>query len=156
MTAKSPEEWKEWYRQNKREDTLVILDDLRWILGRDRYADLVAPREQDADKAILQANTYMRLGREARLLDPDEHQKMADSIATCAIATLAEEDAARRLLLHEMVKESEGCARTNYQFVRVFLRRNLAGLLKASGLDPADPEFAEMFSAEVLEELKHG
>lgn len=156
MSPKSQEEWKEWYRQNRREDTLVILDDLRWILGPKRYDEFVGPRQEDAVEAILAANTYMRLGQKAKLLDPNKHQKLADSIGACAIATLIEQDVARRTLLHQMIKESEGCVRTNYQFVRICLRRNLAGLLKASGLDPSEPEFAEMFSAEVLEELKRG
>lgn len=156
MSPKSQEEWKEWYRQNKREDTLVILDDLRWILGPKRYDGFVGPTQEDAVEAILAANTYMHLGRKIKLLDPNKHQKLADSIGACAIATLIEQDVARRRLIHQMIKESEGCVRTNYQFVRICLRRNLAGLLKASGLDPSNPEFAEMFPAEVLEELKRG
>ena len=42
-----------------------------------------------------------------------------------------------------MIKEAEGCARTNYQFVRMFLRRNLAALAKSAGL--ALPDFPELF-----------
>lgn len=153
--GKTEQEWKDWYQDNKREDALVVVDDLLPILGRTKFEKLVEPDRDMAERYIRKAQQYICGGRkDIPLLPREEHQKVADAVCVCAIASLVEQDAQRVSYLYQMVKESEGCARTNYQFVRFFLRRNLAALLKAHDLDPA--VFPEMYGPDVLENLQKG
>ena len=140
---RTPDEWKKWYKRNKREDALVIVKDLRWILGAKNYRTYVIPHRRDTAELLTQAKVYITGQKSTVLIEPTNHQRVADSIAACAIVRLVEPNKKRQRYLLEMIKDAEGCARTNYQFVRVFLRRNLAALARAAGLSLSD--FPELF-----------
>ncbi|GEM_PF-6888016 len=153
--AQDTDFWRKWYDDHRREDSLVVLDDLLPILGREKFEQFVQSNHEHAQVCLNKAYDYIRASqRGVGIVDPEEHQRVADSISACAIALLVEDDPHRRGYLHQMIKDSEGCARTNYQFVRIFLRRNFAGLLDAHGLSLAD--FPTMFPADVIDVLQEG
>ncbi|MFC1677634.1 hypothetical protein ACFL3G_11315 [Planctomycetota bacterium] len=146
---------KQFFEDKKRADELVILDDLRAVLGQNKFDKYVVPKIDIASQCLGTARRFICADRiDIGTLGPEEHQHLADSVSACIIASLVEPDVNRAAAIQQMIKESEGCARTNYQFVRSFLRRNLAGLLKAHNLDPAS--FPSLFPNDVLVGLSKG
>jgi len=158
----SQDEWESaqqenqrFFKENKRPDELVILYDLRAILGQSKFEKHVASREEEASEYLATARRFVCGSRtDLGTIPPKEHQHLADSISACTVASLVESKADRAAAIQQMIKESEGCARTNYQFVRSFLRCNLAGLLKAHDLEPAS--FPTLFPKDVLVGLDTG
>jgi len=82
---RTPEQWKRWFRQNKREDCLVIPKDLRWILGAKNHRLHVTPRRQEVPELLLQARDYIIGEKSTFIVQPVDHQRLADSVAACAI-----------------------------------------------------------------------
>ena len=142
--------WEGWFKENKREDALVIPEDLMPILGEKKYQKY-GTKDEEVRREIRQASEYLYGGERLGVVDPRKHQRVADSICACTIVGLVEKGSSRERYLLEMVRDAKCCVRTNYQFVRTFLRRNLSAFLRVKKVDLA--EFTEVFPPNIREEL---
>ncbi len=120
-------EQEKFFNDKKRDDKLVIKKDLLYILGEEKY-DKYVENAQNIEQLIEEAQNYLYPKKNLFLLSPYKHQKVADSIAAYVIITLIECEEKRREYLVDMIKNAKAIARTNYQFVRTFLRKNFAVL----------------------------
>ncbi len=146
----------------KRPDEIVIPNDILELVGRKRFVDDLGGKlendsiekscEHNIEKRIEQAKKYIGIKRE--IMNPQKHQLVADSISACVIIGLVGGNNPRQDALRGIVKGAKGSARTNYQFVRNFIRRNIAGLLEAKSHSLA--QFNELFPPNVREELRKG
>jgi len=148
--------WRKWFEKNKRPDELVIPEDVHSWLGDKRFRnDIGGKINKDGSiaeityrkiKGVIDENLKLlrnKLGNE--LIDfpyPNIHQFYSDIIIATTIIKLVKENQkknggndknrkiAQQNSLVELVLNSDGSSRTNYQFVRNFIRRNMAGILK--------------------------
>lgn len=169
---------KKWYEKNKRLDEIVIPEDIRNMLGDEKFIQAGGKLTKTNRKPpVITANCTIYLKNKinlnkgllpkklsSKILDPDKHQHVADMLIGCTVVDMWESmclktekvpDITKRTdALKALIINSKGSAHTNYQFVRSFTRRNLAALLKANKIDLS--KFRKLFPPDVIRDLKKG
>ena len=127
-----PEE-HERRKRNMRPDALVISEDVLRIMRIPRK-DWTPELKANIQAHIDSAKHILFPGQELEKVPLVFHQQVADKVAALAAVFASTNDRKRVMLLSEIIGKSQICARTNYQFVRHFIRRGLYPILIESGI----------------------
>lgn len=120
-------------KQNMRPDALVIPDDVLRVMQvpRAEWTTELKTRIQDC---IDEAKAFLFPSECLEAAPLVFHQQVTDRVIALAVVLASTEDKRRRKLLGKVIKNSQISARTNYQFVRHFIRRGLYPILRENNI----------------------
>lgn len=126
-------------KKDMRPDAMVVPDDVLRIL-RVPAASRSQQLKAEMKGPITQAQRELYECEALEAVPLIFHQQIADTIAALAAVYASTEDQRRRELLRRIISRSEVTARTDYQFIRHFIRRSLRPILEAYGI-PIPPSW---------------
>jgi len=125
-------------KKSMRADALVIPEDVLRAMRVPKDKDTGEWAEEYKDKAqecIDRAKSDLYPEEHVESVPLALHQYVADSVVVLACVYYHTTDSKRIHLLSEIIRHSQISARTNYQFIRHYIRRNIAPILEELGIE---------------------